>query len=130
MNARRYSGGLLVYIRSSICKGISLVQSLCDHIIALQCKANYFRATKDNFILLVYIPPGTQPICNCNNDYFYLLGQTVSRYEDRGTVVVCGDMNARVGNLSDQPDHEGVPGDCNTSILVPPINSMNRTAVE
>ena len=22
-------------------------------------------------------------------------------------------MNARVGNLSDQPDHEGVPGDCN-----------------
>ena len=110
MNARRYSGGLLVYIR------ISLVQSLSDHIIALHCKANYFRATKDIFILLVYIPPeDTTYICNWNNDYFCLLEQTVSRYADRGTVVVCGDMNARVGNLSDQPDHEVVPGDCNTA---------------
>ena len=50
-------------------------------------------------------PQDTTYICKgCDNNYVDMLKDLVANLSPKGTVGVCGDLNARTGTLSDVPD--------------------------
>ncbi len=83
-------------------KSLKIVQNSCDHFVVVNIsKVVGF----DAFIILCYIPPTySDYICNnCDNNYMEALSDLVARYSLKGSVSICGDLNGRIGELSDEP---------------------------
>ena len=38
---------------------------------------------------------------NTRIDYFTILIENISKYQDKGKIILCGDFNSRIGNLID-----------------------------
>jgi hypothetical protein len=94
-HARRNSGGLVVAVKNTISKFVSIVARTCDHIVVVKIKN-----TSDIFIIFVYLPPeGTTFLCDCGSDYISSLNETIAKFVNMGQVYVCGDFNARTGNM-------------------------------
>ncbi len=102
-NARRNSGGMLIYVRKKLLQNINIEKCICDHFVVMEC-TNLLGF--NSYIIFSYMPPqDTTYICKgCDNDYVETLKDLVANFSSKGTVGVCGDLNARTGTLSDIPD--------------------------
>ena len=100
--AKRASGGLVVYIRDSIRKGVKLMKNDIDSIIWFKLDKNFFQTKSDRFIATVYIPPENSPVHNIYNvDFFQKLENEISFFSRKGDVYLCGDLNSRTGQSCD-----------------------------
>ena len=76
---------------------------------------------RDLFICSVYIPPQNSPReRRLDRDHFQSLQENIYKFSKLGSIILCGDFNARIGDLDD----------CikNTSVLedfFPPNCSLN-----
>ncbi len=101
-NARRASGGMIVYIRNALLKYVNVVKTVCDHFMVLEIQG---LTAKPTYIFFSYITPkDTTYLCkSCDGNYFDTLTDLVVTYSNKGHIGVCGDLNGRTGNLSDEP---------------------------
>lgn len=96
--SKRCSGGIVVYIKESLQKGISVVKTYHDAIIWVKLDKNFFGLDMDIFLAGVYIWVENSPAYNIiNTDLFELLQQDINSYQSKGKVFLIGDWNARVG---------------------------------
>lgn len=103
--ARRCSGGIVIYIKNCINKGIKIVKNHHDTIIWLHLDKSFFKIDNDIFLAGVYLWVENSPAYNfINDDLFTLLQNDIYAFESRGTVLITGDCNARVGN-GDRKDY-------------------------
>ncbi len=104
-NAHRSSGGILVYIRKSLLSGIKKVKEVCDHFVVLEIRTIKGIAMH---LIVAYIPPlKTSYICKtCDNNFYDTLRDLVIQYATKGSVSVCGDMNAHTAEIN-----ENIPND-------------------
>ena len=65
--SKRSSGGIAIYIKQSITKGISIVKNYQDAIVWLKLDKLYFNLTEDIFLASVYIWPENSPMYNIFN---------------------------------------------------------------
>ena len=100
--ARRASGGMIVYIKNELLKYINVVKTVCDHFMVLEIKG---LTEKPTFIIFSYIiPKDTTYLCKtCDGNYFDALTDLVVKFSNKGYVGVCGDLNGRTADLSDEP---------------------------
>lgn len=95
-NARRHSGGLLIYCKKSIFGGITKLNNNHSDIQWLKLDKTFFGLTHDLYMCIIYIRPETSP-GNSDVDVFDLLRQDVEKYSNIGQVAILGDLNSRVG---------------------------------
>lgn len=62
--AKRASGGIIIYIKDSVRKGIKLIKNDIDCLLWLKVDKNYFHIDEDIYIAVTYIAPENSPIHN------------------------------------------------------------------
>ena len=103
--ANRCSGGIVVYIKDSISAGVDIVENHFDTIIWFKLNNKFFKTENDVYISCVYMWGENSPAYNhIDVDLFSILQSDITHFQSHGTVLLCGDWNARVGNGS-RPDY-------------------------
>ncbi|VDI46083.1 Hypothetical predicted protein [Mytilus galloprovincialis] len=98
----RNEGGIAVFCKSFLCNGIIVEKELNDGIILLKLDHSFFDTDKDIFICFSYVPHERSNYYQlCDIDFHDIIESIVNNYSDKGIVLVCGDLNSRIGELSD-----------------------------
>ena len=101
-NARRCSGGVILYYREHLKHGIEVVKNNYDTIIWIKLKHDLFNLENDIYICGEYIWGQDSPAYNTVDvDLFETLENDISFFQEIGDVFFTGDFNSRVGNKSD-----------------------------
>ncbi len=100
----RDSGGTIIWYKIEIAKYIQIIKKEETHIwIKIDNQLN--QTTKDIFLCALYIPPSESPYYNEN--IFETLHSEINHFQAQGSVLVCGDLNARTGSLPDYTTDSG-----------------------
>ena len=118
----------------NICDGISIVRNHHDTIVWLKLDRSFFKIENDIYLACCYIWCENSPAYNCVDvDLFSVLQTDIVYFQSFGTVLLCGDMNARVGNGS-RPDYiafdryvETIDGDDYSPDVPLPRRSLDST---
>ena len=101
-NARRCSGGVILYYREHLKHGIEVVKNNHDTIIWIKLKHACFNLETDIYICGAYIWGEDSPAYNTVDvDLFETLENDISFFQEIGDVFLTGDFNSRVGYKSD-----------------------------
>ena len=98
--AKRGSGGITVLVKKQLASCISYIESHKVGIIWFKSIREQSHAYCDIYLCCLYIPPkdSSRHVLN-DEDLFDVLYTDILKYNVIGKVIVCGDMNARCGNL-------------------------------
>ena len=95
----RARGGLGVFIKHSVSKGVHVVdKSNCEYIW-LKLSKHFFGFDNDIYMCFVYIPPANSSYAirtDLNNDIFDNIEKSISEFSKRGEVMIMGDLNAHI----------------------------------
>jgi exonuclease III len=98
----RNSGGVCIYCKNKVSEGVRIVEKDVNGVIWVKLDKLFFNTDADIFLCVIYIlPPGSPILERDNLDFFYILETGIARYENYGNIIVCGDLNARVGDRDD-----------------------------
>ena len=99
--AKRGSGGIAVYVKHEISGNVHPISSYCDNIAWFGLSSSLLKSEKPIAIGTVYLPP--EGSTHNQEDLFAVLENDCARLMDTYQILICGDLNARTGNLSDLP---------------------------
>ena len=93
----RNSGGVTIFCKESIRKGIKITKS-SEGFVWLKLDATFFGFDENVFLCGAYIPPEySRNAVSQKTDYFEALEDSITRYSEQGNVLIMGDLNARIG---------------------------------
>jgi exonuclease III len=100
------SGGVCILVENPFRKGVSPIPcNDSEDIIAAKLDKNFFKLDFDLYLVCYYISPAYSSYVKKNPDYtdktFSALNAICDRLRKKGEVAMCGDANARTGNLPD-----------------------------
>lgn len=128
--ARRSSGGILIYIKDSIRKGIQLVKNAIDCIVWLKFDKNYFKIAEDIYVAVTYVAPENSPVHNLYEpDIFSIIQDDITFFQTKGDVFLLGDLNSRTSIKADYIEYDRVidTQDSEFDVDTPlPRSSMDR----
>ena len=83
-------------------KGIKFLQHKNDDYVWMQLCKEFFNLKEDYFLCYAYVPPANSSYyVKRNDDTMAHIESDIMLYSTRGQVMLCGDFNARTGNLAD-----------------------------
>lgn len=101
-------GGLAVISKLDIKPHISILPNKHTEIQWIVLDKNFFHLKNDLYICVTYISPGqTGYSQTLNEDILHLLESDIENYKQKGDLMICGDFNARTGNLDDFISNDG-----------------------
>ena len=100
------SGGVAIVVDNSIRKGVTRVKiNETPDAVAIKLNKNYFRLDFDIYLICFYISPANSSYTKKHIDYadkmFQHLESIISRLNEKGQVILCGDANSRTASLPD-----------------------------
>ena len=129
--AKRNSGGLIIYYRQELGKGVCKLASDTTDIIWVKLDRLFFGTNKDIYICAAYISPQNSSSNSgiSLDDKFEGLHKELDWYTTIGDVAIIGDLNSRVGTIQER--HIGFNMDPNaveitTIDYVPPRRSFDK----
>ena len=120
--AKRSSGGIIIYIKDSIRKGVKLIRNNIDCLIWLKFDKTFFQIRNDLYLGMTYVAPENSPVHNFyETDIFQTIQDDVTFFQDKGSVFLLGDLNCRTSIKSDfiENDRHIPSRDVNTEIDTP-----------
>ena len=101
--AKRSSGGLEVYIRDHIFKGISVLNWDFEDGLNFKFEADFFGWEKSLFLFFAYFKPKNSSRADLDNDNncFDILMNQIAKVAQGGKILITGDLNSRVSNLQE-----------------------------
>ena len=109
-NARRSSGGVAVYIKSDISRGVLLICKGPSEHLWIKLDKNYFGLTHDIIVCLCYIiPENSTAQCNTDVDVIDRITLDIAEFQVEyldSLFVVCGDTNGRTATLNDYLEYD------------------------
>lgn len=101
-NARRPSGGIAVLVKESMRHAYKFDPISDSDIIWIRIQKEYISMMNDLYVAFVYLPPLTSSYGKVNSkDIMSKLEKQIEYFSCKGKILVCGDLNARVGNSTD-----------------------------
>jgi exonuclease III len=102
-NAKRNSGGLVIYYRNNLKVSFKQIGSNGDLYAWCKLDKNVCKSTSDTMICFVYLPPEGSTLYNhVNTNVFDSIQNDVFRYTEEGhNVMLIGDTNARTAVKND-----------------------------
>lgn len=108
-NAKRNSGGIVVYVKNEICGGITVVRNHYDSIIWLKIDKNFFKLKNDIYLCGLYFWSDDSPINNIiDTNLFDVLSDDIFYFESLGKILIAGDFNCRAGDRPDYILHDNI----------------------
>ena len=104
VNISRSRGGVAIFVKESLRKGIQLVDRKHTDMIWIKLKKDFFGLEKDLYLNAVYISPIASSYTkkqDSDNDIFNKLETDIARYSRVGDIMLMGDLNAHI-NSQDQ----------------------------
>jgi len=100
----RDSGGMLIWYRSNLAHAIKVAKTgqFCTW---LEINKTVTTTEKNIFLCATYIPPAESPYFN--EDSFSILEVDINYFQSQGSVLLCGDLNARTGEELDTLNPQG-----------------------
>ena len=112
--ARRGSGGVMVFYKYNLRKGVTKINSKNPDCIWVKLDSHFFGLEQDIYLCNAYIVPRNSPYFKQgDNDVLAILKEEITHNNTRGHVLVMGDLNSRRGggkqehlyeNILDTPD--------------------------
>ena len=101
--AKRSSGGLEVYIKENLLKGITVLKWDFEDGLSFKFDNDFFGWEKPLYLFFTYFKPqnSSRSDLDIDDDCFNILQNHISTVVDQGTVLVTGDLNSRVSNLQE-----------------------------
>jgi len=101
----RLSGGVICFIHKSYSNYCENIQHSYDNILAFRIQKELFGMERDILVVGVYIPPRNssyyESVDNKNGvDMLELCLEEIFERYNECAVILCGDFNARTGNLN------------------------------
>ena len=122
----RFFGGMLLFIRKSIRKGVKVTYTEDPDILGITLKKDFFNMPEDVLIWFVYASPVNSPYYHAKNRE-----NTVFKLEQKlalgtaGQQLIMGDLNGRTGEVEDfireDNDHHSPAQEASTYIPDVPI---------
>ena len=101
-HSKRNNGGVIVFVKDSLRKGVSKQHSASDDLLWLKFNKTFFNTEKDLYICTAYLAPQNSSFFSWQNiDVLDILECEVEKYSNLGLVTICGDLNARTQCKSD-----------------------------
>ena len=92
--ARRFSGGISIYVKNGLSKGISKLPYSNSDIVWIRLDKNFFNLKKTTFLGVIYFSPeNSSGTCQDLNDLYSKLLSDVAQYSSQD-VIIQGDFNA------------------------------------
>ena len=112
--AVRGSGGVGVLVKNVILQdwSVKVIDMKLEDVMWV--KLEHKETSHAVFIAVCYFPPASSSRDIDIEERFHVLGEQVVRFQMEGQVMVCGDFNARCGELGDS---EGIPSRCCVDIV-------------
>ena len=112
-NAKRDSGGLVVYLKNHLICEDTLVKSIDDCIIWIEFGGHLFNLDGDVYICLCYNTPqgSSREIFNDKNIFDIIQDDMVEFEEESANTcnfIICGDLNARIGEYPDYVEYDNL----------------------
>jgi hypothetical protein len=99
---RRCSGGIAVYIKNDLSKGVSKLAYSHSDIVWIKIDKTFFHLKKDIFLAVMYFSLENSSGASDNiNDLYSKLLNNIEFYSQLGEVVVQCDFNAYAGSIPD-----------------------------
>lgn len=97
-NAKRCNGGVVLYYKEHLKKGIEIIRTPYDTVIWLKLDRLFFHFDKDVYICGTYIWCEDSPAYNIATvDLFDTIQNDIHDFEELGSLYLVGDWNSRVG---------------------------------
>ena len=98
--AKQASGGIGIFVKSHLRESVTVSHAV-EHCVWVLIR-NRNRDCPNINIGCVYIPPVDTSYCHPEiADYYSTLGKEILGKENAGRIILCGDFNARTGDLTD-----------------------------
>lgn len=121
-HAKRNSGGLVLYVKDCIKRGVTIARSHHDTIIWLRLDKHYFSFDKDMYICGAYIWGDDSPAnVHVDVDLFKLLQDDITHFEAIGRVLLAGDLNGRVGHRLDYISNDAFNASTDNASYTPDV---------
>ena len=116
--ANRDSGGVAILIRKTLLKFVSRQPNVYEDAIWLKIDRTLFGTQKDIYLCNLYLPPEkSSSNVNSDLDKWDLIEREIQLFLSKGSVLLCGDLNARTGTKLDY-----IPNDSRDAFLNLPNN--------
>ncbi len=116
--ANRDSGGVAMLIRKTLLKFVTRLPNFYEDAIWVKLDKTLFGSEKDIYLCNLYLPPEkSSSTLNSNLDNWDLIEREIHMFQNRGSVLLCGDLNARTGIQLDY-----IPNDSRDAFLNLPHN--------
>ena len=101
-NTRKPSGGISIFVKTRISKGIKFLSHENNDYIWLQLQKDFFGLSEDIYICFLYFSPEYSTYTQAlEYDLFDILEKEIIKYQKHGKILLGGDFNARVGTEYD-----------------------------
>ena len=110
--AKRNSGGLGVYIRNNIAKGVEVSKIVnYDFMMWIMLRKDFFNLCHDVYFGHIYIVP--EGSTYLRGDEFHILESEIAKIPEDAEILICGDLNAHTNISTDYIDDDlnGSDGD-------------------
>ncbi|NQY54591.1 MAG: RNA-directed DNA polymerase, partial [Campylobacteraceae bacterium] len=119
--AKRSSGGVSILIKNDISEFVQTVSVTAEHLVWIKIDKRLTGYSTDTYCCCAYIPPIKSPYFTTHPDLnlFELLQKDVMKYTKLGSIMITGDLNARIGLRADTLEDDSSNG------LMDSINSQH-----
>ena len=100
----RDSGGMLIWFKTELTHAIKQIK-IGPFYIWLEINKSLTSTEKNVFLCATYIPPIDSPYFK--DDMFSTLEEDITYFQASGQIIVCGDLNARTGQVADTLNPQG-----------------------
>ena len=108
--AKRNSGGILVLYKTELHDHIKVINNSDENILWLRLSKDYGGLKRDLLLCTVYMSPENSAVVTAR-DTLETLYEQVASFNEEESILIGGDFNARVGNLSGRVTEEiDLPG--------------------
>ena len=105
--AKKMSGGVAVLVKKNMAHSVTVIKSKHSDIIWLKISKTYMRLNRDLYVGFVYVSPSTSAYTrSLQQDTWDVLTDELLEHQRKGTCVLMGDFNARVGTDPDYIEND------------------------
>ena len=116
--SKRYSGGIIIFYKKSIKKGLTYIKNgtSSNNRLWMKLDKTFFGLENDIYLCAIYIPPITS---NHYDNDFINLEREINNFSNKGKIILLGDFNSRTGNSPDyiQNDSKDINNFTNSNLL-------------
>ena len=101
-NVNRYFGGIAILYKTHLKEGIKFLSHKNDDYVWVKLSKTFFGLENDHFLCYAYIPPENSPYYQKRQqDTLDYIESDIQKYSSFGSILLCGDLNARTGIKED-----------------------------